>query len=128
MQTIVPAYDMRIDFTGAEHIYLAQKPADLRKGIDGYVSIVQGLLEADPTDGSLFLFTNRQKNKMKGVLYDGIGWWLVYKRLPQGTLSWPVSDDYSSYIEISNQQLHDLLGGMSVIPNTKFKVTKPQYV
>ena len=59
MESIIPAIDLGIDFSKVKNIYLAQMPADLRKGIDGYVSLVQGPLALDPLDGSLFLFVNR---------------------------------------------------------------------
>ncbi|WP_276930652.1 IS66 family insertion sequence element accessory protein TnpB [Faecalibaculum rodentium] len=31
-----------------EHIYMASRPVDLRKGIDGLTSIVQSLFQMDP--------------------------------------------------------------------------------
>lgn len=71
MESFFPVLDPGIDFSKVKTIFIARKPADLRKGIDGYVSLVQGCLHLDPVDGSLFLFVNRQKNKMKGILYDG---------------------------------------------------------
>ncbi|UNT93869.1 hypothetical protein [Allobaculum sp. Allo2] len=37
MESIIPAIDLGIDFSKVKNIYLAQMPADLRKGIDGYV-------------------------------------------------------------------------------------------
>ena len=97
MESIIPAIDLGIDFSKVKNIYLAQMPADLRKGIDGYVSLVQGPLALDPLDGSLFLFVNRQKNKIKGILRDGNGFWLVYKRLSRSSLQWPVSTDQSDF-------------------------------
>ena len=49
--------DLGIDFSKVKNIILVNKPADLRKGIDGYASIIQGIYHLDPTDGSLYLFT-----------------------------------------------------------------------
>lgn len=128
METIIPAYDLGIDFSRIKNIYLAQKPADLRKGIDGYASMVQHCLGLNPTDGSLYLFVNRQKNKMKGVIHDGNGYWLIYKRIPRSHLSWPTSSESEDYIRISADQLKSLLSGLAVVPTPAFFPKRPRYV
>ena len=128
MQSIIPAIDLGIDFSKVKNIYLAQMPADLRKGIDGYVSLVQGPLALDPLDGSLFLFVNRQKNKIKGILRDGNGFWLVYKRLSRSSLQWPVSTDQSDFMRIDCSQLASLLSGLSIVPQPAFLPRTYKYV
>ena len=128
MESIIPAIDLGIDFSKVKNIYLAQMPADLRKGIDGYVSLVQGPLALDPLDGSLFLFVNRQKNKIKGILRDGNGFWLVYKRLSRSSLQWPVSTDQSDFMRIDCSQLAALLSGLSIVPQPAFLPRTYKYV
>ncbi len=128
MESIIPAIDLGIDFSKVKNIYLAQMPADLRKEIDGYVSLVQGPLALDPLDGSLFLFVNRQKNKIKGILRDGNGFWLVYKRLSRSSLQWPVSTDQSDFMRIDCSQLASLLSGLSIVPQPAFLPRTYKYV
>ena len=128
MESIIPAIDLGIDFSKVKNIYLAQMPADLRKGIDGYVSLVQGPLALDPLDGSLFLFVNRQKNKIKGIIRDGNGFWLVYKRLSRSSLQWPVSTDQSDFMRIDCSQLASLLSGLSIVPQPAFLPRTYKYV
>lgn len=128
MESIIPAIDLGIDFSKVKNLYLAQMPADLRKGIDGYVSLVQGPLALDPLDGSLFLFVNRQKNKIKGILRDGNGFWLVYKRLSRSSLQWPVSTDQSDFMRIDCSQLASLLSGLSIVPQPAFLPRTYKYV
>lgn len=128
MESIIPAIDLGIDFSKVKNIYLAQMPADLRKGIDGYVSLVQGPLALDPLDGSLFLFVNRQKNKIKGILRDGNGFWLVYKRLSRSSLQWPVSTDQSDFMRIDCSQLASLLSGLLIVPQPAFLPRTYKYV
>ncbi len=128
MESIIPAIDLGIDFSKVKNIYLARIPADLRKGIDGYVSLVQGPLALDPLDGSLFLFVNRQKNKIKGILRDGNGFWLVYKRLSRSSLQWPVSTDQSDFMRIDCSQLASLLSGLSIVPQPAFLPRTYKYV
>ena len=64
---------------------------DFRKGIDGLVSICKEReAEVDPFSGTLFLFRNRLGTALKGVVYDGQGYWLFMKRLSQGRFRyWP---------------------------------------
>lgn len=128
METTIPEFDPKIDFSKIHSIILAQKPADFRKGIDGYASLVQGALHLSPVDGSLFLFTNRQKNKLKAILYDGTGYWLVYKRLSRGKMAWPASSNDSDYIRITFDQLKSLLSGLSILPSPVFRPKVPKYV
>ncbi|MCF0259080.1 MAG: IS66 family insertion sequence element accessory protein TnpB [Erysipelotrichaceae bacterium] len=67
MTNTIPEYKSRFDFTLFNNLYLIQKPVDLRKGIDGYRSIISSIHSLDPADGSLYLFTNKAKNKVKGI-------------------------------------------------------------
>ena len=128
METVVPELYFGLDFSKVKQIYLVKKPADLRKGIDGYFSWVQALLDLDPLDGSLFLFTNRSKNKIKGVLHDGNGFWLVYKRLARSSVLWPTSCDETEYMKIDTKQLTALLSGMSIVPQQDFLPKTYKYV
>jgi hypothetical protein len=57
----------------------------LRKGFDGLSGIVRRELGADPLDGSLFLFFNRRRDRLKILFFDGSGFWVYYKLLEAGT-------------------------------------------
>lgn len=128
MESLIPELYFGIDFSKVKNIYLAQKPADLRKGIDGCASLLQGCLALDPLDGSLFLFVNRQKNKLKGILCDGNGYWLVYKRLARSSLQWPVTSEESDFMKIDYSQLTSLLSGMTIVPQPAFLPRTYKYV
>ena len=60
-------------------IFLYTEPTDMRKGFDGLSGIVRGEFGADPLDGSLFLFVNRRRDRIKILHFDGSGYWLYYK-------------------------------------------------
>jgi len=63
---------------------------DLRRGIDGLVSLVRLNYGLDPLDkGTLFLFCGTKKDRIKGIIYEGDGWAMVYKRLSLGRYMWP---------------------------------------
>ena len=68
---------------GKIHVYTSV--ADMRKGIHGLSGIVRGEFAADPTDGSLFIFINRRRDRMKMLYFDGGGFWLYYRLLEAGT-------------------------------------------
>lgn len=77
-----------IQITPHMRIMLAVEPADFRKGIDGLAGIVKRALQADPFDGTLFLFRNKRGTAIKIIVYDGQGFWLCQKRLSQGRFHW----------------------------------------
>jgi transposase len=59
-------------------IFLAYQPVDFRKGIDGLLSLCRHQLEANPYDGSIFVFRNRRGTALKILTFDGVGPWLRY--------------------------------------------------
>jgi transposase len=94
-------------------IFLYTRAADLRKGFDGLAGIVRQEFDADPLDGSLFLFVNRRRDRMKILHFDGTGFWLYYKRLEAGTFE--VIASQQNRVQIDATQLAMLLGGVSLV-------------
>jgi transposase len=82
-----------LSFTGSLKIYLALEPCDMRKSFNGLHSIVVEKLNADPLNGALFVFTNKRRNRLKILYFDGTGLWVLAKRLEQGCFSWPKRGD-----------------------------------
>jgi transposase len=93
-------------------IFLYAAPADMRKGFDGLSGLVREQFGADPTDGSLYLFVNRRRDRMKILHFDGTGFWLYYKLLEAGTFE-PVASE-GHCLRIDATQLAMLLGGVSL--------------
>ncbi len=94
-------------------IFLYTEPTDLRKGFDGLSGIVRRELAADPLDGSLFLFINRRRDRLKILHFDGSGYWLYYKLLEAGTFEVIGAED--KCVSIDSTQLAMLLGGVSLV-------------
>lgn len=115
-----------IDFSRIKHIYIASGSTDLRKGIDGYALIIQNCFHLDPFDDSLFIFCNRQHNKLKCLYWDGTGFWLLYKRLERGHFKWISKPDGS--ISISHHQLEWLLQGLKIEQKNFIEPIKTKYV
>lgn len=93
-------------------IFVHAEAADLRKGFEGLSGIVRRELGADPLDGSLFLFFNRRRDRLKILHWDGSGYWVYYKRLEAGTFEAPVSEGVC--MEMDATQLAMLLSGVSL--------------
>ena len=51
-------------------IYLRLKPTDMRKSIDTLSILVVEVLELNPSSGHLFIFRNRQRDKLKILYYE----------------------------------------------------------
>jgi transposase len=94
-------------------IFLHTEPTDLRKGVDGLSGLVRGEFGGDPLDGSLYLFLNRRRDRLKMLFWDGTGFWIFYKVLESGTFEAIASDDKRVVIDAT--QLAMLLGGVSLV-------------
>ncbi len=70
-------------------VFAFTKPVDFRKQHDGLFGIVQNQLKEDPLDGSLYIFLNRRRDRIKILVWDSNGLWLFYKRLEKGTFEMP---------------------------------------
>ncbi len=75
-------------------ILLATRPADFRKGIDGFVALCRLSLAKDPRSAARFVFINKSKTMIRALSYDGTGFWLMTKRLSKGKFQgWPTSQE-----------------------------------
>lgn len=83
-----------IQITPHMRILVAVEPADFRKGIDGLARLCRLELGEEPFSGCLFLFRNRRGTAIKGLVYDGGGFWLCHKRLSTGRFRfWPTEGE-----------------------------------
>src|SRR4029434_4694459 len=105
---------MEIVFSGGErlHVRAGAPPAtgatDLRRSIDGLSALVREQLALDPFSGHLFLFRNRRGDRLKILAWDRSGFWVLYKRLEQGTFAWP-AEETSGPVEMRSTDVALLL-------------------
>lgn len=96
-------------------VYLALGATDLRKSIDGLSILVKESFDLDPFSKSLFVFCNRNRDKLKILKWDHNGFWLYYRRLERGKFQWPQkSGQNMAPIVIDYRQLRWLLDGLSL--------------
>ena len=51
-------------------VHLCTEPTDMRRGFDGLSGMTQTLLEQDSLSGHLFVFRNRNRDKLKILYWD----------------------------------------------------------
>lgn len=78
-----------LTFSGSLRVWVCLAAVDMRKSFHGLAAVVRSSLGGDPLDGSVFLFTNRRRDLIKILYWDGTGLWVMAKRLEKGTYSWP---------------------------------------
>jgi transposase len=82
-------------------IYLYLPPTDMRKSIDTLCVMISEVLMMNPTDGHLFLFRSRDKNKIKALYYELNSFTLWYRRLEKGRFIFP--KNFDGKIEMSRE-------------------------
>lgn len=95
----------------------------MRKSINGLSAIVEGSFHLDLFCDAVFVFCNRNRNRLKILEWDGDGFWIYFKRLESGHFRWPSSDE-SRTMTLTNDELRVLLGSPGVIQKLRRKEVK----
>jgi len=67
-----------------------------------------------PQDGSLFVFYNKRRDRMKLLWWQTDGFWLFYKRLEAGTFQVPQNHENARSIHLTADQLHLIISGIDL--------------
>lgn len=95
-----------------EQILIYSQPVDFRKAVNGLSIIVEETLAQDPFSDTLFVFTNRQRDKIKILYWERNGFVLWYKRLEKDRFIWPENE--GDVVRLNGQQLNWLLDGYDI--------------
>jgi len=98
-------------------IFMASEPVDFRMSIDGLASLIEHEQGTHLHDGSIYVFYNKHKDKVKCLFWDRNGFVLYYKRLDK--CKFKVRKMMSSIENISPEDLEILLSGFSPITSEK---------
>lgn len=109
-----------IGLTSHHRYYLFEGVCDMRKGFDGLSGLVSSQMQRNPLDGSVYLFVNRRRDRMKMLVWESGGFMLYYKRLEQGRFELPRSSA-TGKISISWEILVLMLTGISLVQNGRRK-------
>jgi len=91
-------------------VYVATRPVDFRKGVDGLAALAQQELRLDPFSGAVLVFRAKRADRVKLLVWDGSGMVLVAKRLEDGKFAWPTVRD--GVMRLSAAQLAALFEGL----------------
>ena len=93
-------------------VYLHREAIDFRKSINGLAALVEESMGLDPFAGAAYAFRNRRCDRIKLLIYDRTGFWLLMKRLEQDHFVWPRRTQ--AVLELTAEQLHWLLDGIDI--------------
>lgn len=93
-------------------IFLYRDAVDFRKQAQGLAVLVEQELGHNPFSGTLYAFTNRQRNKIKCLMWEDNGFVLYYKALAEEKFKWPQACD--ELVQLSSQQINWLLDGYDI--------------
>jgi transposase len=91
---------------------VAVAPVDLRRSFDGLSAHVETVLQERVLEGGLFVFTNRRRNRLRLLWFDGSGLWVATKRIEAGRLGWPASE--GAVVGFRPEQLSALISGLEI--------------
>jgi len=90
-------------------VFLACGSVDMRKSINGLCEIVMNNFDIDPREKILFGFCNRQRNRVKILVWDDNGFWIHFKRLEKGKVVWPDIYDDEITMNLSLEDFYNLI-------------------
>jgi transposase len=103
------------DYNYFKNIYIICGRTDLRYGIDSLAAIIERKYHKSLfVPNTLFLFCGKSASKIKGLLWEGDGFLLLYKRVESGHFSWPRSSD--EIRSLNAEQFKWLMHGFSIDP------------
>jgi transposase len=115
-------------FVEVNAIYLHRDPVDFRQSINGLAVVVEQAMLLSPFADAVFVFCNKNRDKIKVLYWDQTGFCLWYKRLEKEQFQWPrrhpvgvmsLSAEQWQWLlqgyDISNMQAHQPLQFVSCV-------------
>jgi len=103
-----------LSLSSSEKFVLYFPPTDMRKSFDSLSGVVRSGLGSDPTDGVVYVFVNRLRNKIKLLHWQSGGFILYYKRLEKGTLQLPKYDESVVSLSLDYSGMILLIDGIKI--------------
>ena len=105
---------MLSEASGVTKIFIVCGYTDMRRGIDGLAQLIEGRYRLSPFEPNvLFLFCGRRPDRIKGLLWEGNGFLLLYKRYEGGSLSWPRTPEEA--FQLTKGEYRLLLQGLNPV-------------
>jgi transposase len=107
-------------FSGGLKVYVRVEPTDMRKSFDALAALAGDVLGQSPRSGNLFVFFNRSYSRAKILLWEGGGYWILYRRLERGNFKLPLRKDVCGSMECDTKELLLILEGLD-LEGTKYQ-------
>ncbi len=104
--------------SGIKRVIVACGRTDLRRGINGLTALIRLSYGLNPLEqGTLFLFCGIRKDRIKGLMFEGIGFCVFTLRLSDGRFHWPNTPDEAK--DITLEQYRRLMDGFPIESSIK---------
>ena len=103
-----------LSLTDQRNYHLYRKETDMRKGFNLLCGIVANELGRQVLGGDAFIFINKPRTHLKLLVYEQGGFTIFYRRLEKGAFEVPVFDLDAKSMQITSDQLHFILKGISL--------------
>lgn len=97
-----------------QRFLLYSLPTDMRKSFDGLAGLVRNELGQEPENGTVYLFVNKRRDRLKVLQGNTSGYTLYYKRLERGTFELPLYDEHTRSLKLNYAQLVLLVDGLTI--------------
>lgn len=103
-----------IGFTSSQRYFLCRSATDMRKSFDSLCGLVSSQMKRNFLSGDVFIFVNRDRNRVKLLVWDRSGFVIWYKRLEEGTFELPAFADDKQDLEVKWERLVMILEGIQL--------------
>jgi transposase len=86
----------------------------MRKGFNLLCGIILNELGRQVTQGDAFIFINKPRTHLKLLVYEQGGFTIFYRRLEKGAFEVPAFDLDAKSMQITSDQFHFILRGISL--------------
>jgi len=100
-----------LPISSRSRFFLYAHAVDMRKSFNGLQGIVNNNLRMNPLSGDVYIFINKRRDRIKLLVFDRNGFWLLYKRLEEGCFQQLITNGDNSK-SISYEALIMLLEGI----------------
>lgn len=95
-------------FTRGLRVCLAAQPVDLRRSFEGLSMLVRGELQEDERSSQIFVFTNKRRDRVRLLYWDGTGLWLMTNSHAPQCAFWFVFENSLSISSAVRERLRNL--------------------
>lgn len=106
-----------LNLNNRQRIFLCRSFTDMRKHFDTLAELVRSQLGADPFSGDVFVFIGKRQDRLKILVWEVSGFWVLARRLEQGRFAVRqrlADTPTTGTIALSAAEMHLLLEGIDV--------------